>query len=327
MTAGGLGYIIYLSEGGKTRLEMTANASQANDLIYERHWTDWSLCKDEGESKGCRILNPFIEPSIAVIGDSHAGHLASGLAEIYRNSNENVIIRLGAGCMPFYSTKIDNQTFFTCTDNRIEKALDRAISETSIKTIILSGYGNEKIHGRRNASVNTQSYFYGYTSSFSEKQIERNKIAFKRAMHNTLSKLTRSDQKIIFIVDIPELNFNPLECVSLRGFTFSEEKLRYPCSLDRKSYEARTIDYLNLIKEAEFAFPNVKFIHTYNYLCDDTQCDITVNDKLLYSTRDHLTTYGSCYLMNKIKEELVISDESNFRQAAQFLKNPDRLVQ
>jgi len=50
-------------------------------------------------------------------------------------------------------------------------------------------------------------------------------------------------------------------------------------------------------------------------------------NKLVYSTRDHLTTYGSCHLMNKIKEELVISDESNFRQAAQYLKNAERLIQ
>ena len=298
------GYIVYQYDGFKSRPSVAASADKADDLVYTKHWSNWNLCKNEGESKGCRILDPSDEPDVAVIGDSHAGHLASGLAEFYRQRNENVIIRLDAGCMPFYTIKIDGQKYFDCFDNRINKALDFAITSNFIKTIILSGYGNLVLHGREKSSINTQSYLNGYTSSFTEQQIRENITAFKKAMYTTLEKLTRSGKKIIFIVDIPELYFNPLECVSLRGIKLANHKLRSPCSLSRKYFEERTVNYHRLIADAEKMFPMVKFIHTYKYLCDEKNCEVLVNNNLLYSTRDHLTTYGSRYLVSKIKNEL-----------------------
>lgn len=298
------GYIIYQYDGLKFRSLVTDYGNIADDLVYRKHWSGWNLCANEGNSEGCRILDPSSEPSIAVIGDSHAGHLASGLADVFRYRNENVIIRLGPGCMPFYSIKIDNKEFFSCIDDHINQALDLAINSTSIKTIILSGYGNLALHGREGFSVNTQSYLEGYSSNYSEQQVDTNIIAFKNAMHTTLEKLTNSGKKIIFIVDVPELYFNPRECVSLRSVKLTSRKLRLPCTLDRKLFEKRTENYHQLVADAEKSFPKVKFIHTYKYLCNDKNCDILVNGNLLYSSRDHLTTYGSRYLLNRINNEL-----------------------
>jgi len=110
---GTAGYTIYQHDGLKSRPSVIEVGNQADDLDYGKHWVGWNLCENEGESQGCRILNPLSEPSIAVVGDSHAGHLASGIAEVFRYSNENVVIRLSAGCMPFYTIKIDDQEFFS----------------------------------------------------------------------------------------------------------------------------------------------------------------------------------------------------------------------
>jgi len=301
---GTTGYIIYQYDGLKFRSSLTKFGKQADDLVYEKHWTGWNLCKNEEKSEGCRVLKISPEPSIAVIGDSHAGHLASGLSHIFRYRNENIIIRFGEGCMPFYTIRINGYELFSCIDNRINTALDLAIKSTSIETIILSGYGNLKLLGREDFSINSQSYLDGYSSSYSEELSNKLIMVFKNAMYTTLEKLTKSGKKIIFIVDVPELYFNPRECISLRSIELKFRKLRQPCTLNRKSFEKRTVRYHELIADAEKYFPQVKFIHTYKYLCNDKNCDILVHGNLLYSTRDHLTTYGSRYLLNKIKNKL-----------------------
>ena len=131
--------------------------------------------------------------------------------------------------------------FFSCIDNHINKALDLAIKSTSVETIILSGYGNLVINGRKEASIDTQSYINGYTSSYSEPQVSENITAFRKAMYTTLEKLSASEKNIIFIVDIPELYFNPRECVSIRKIELTHHQLRSPCTLSRDRFEERTL--------------------------------------------------------------------------------------
>lgn len=74
--------------------------------------------------------------------------------------------------------------------------------------------------------------------------------------------------------------------------------------MDRKLFEQRTSEYHQLVEEAEGKFRAVKFIHTYGYLCNESACDVLVDNNLIYSTRDHLSVYGSRYLIDKISGEL-----------------------
>jgi len=301
---GSLGYLIYKQDGLAQRTFITSLSTQADDLVYKKHWESWSPC--EGEQKGCKILYPSKPPTIALIGDSHAGHLASGLGDVFKNSNENIIVKLKSSCMPFYTTRLEGKYFFTCEVNSMDEALDFAIASPSIEVIMLSGYANLAIYGRKEASVNTQNYFRGFTRSFSEQQVAQNIRAFKKAMHETLSRLVWSGKKVVFMVDIPELDFNPRGCIEHRLNTFSLWEYNVQCSMDKVSFEDRTVDYNRLMTEVKSTFPSVKFIETAKYLCKEKKCTILKDGRLLYATRDHLTTYGSRYLMHHLKKELGI---------------------
>ena len=303
VVTGSAGYAAFHFDGFKFRSAVTAFMHKAENLVYLNHWSEWELCKNEGKSNYCRVLIPSEPIDIAVIGDSHAGHFASGLPVLFHEQNKNIIVRLAAGCMPFYSTTINGKAVFECENNVINKALDQAIASTSIKTIILAGFGNLVLHGR-NYSVNQEYFKTGYTIGFSGLDVEENIKAFRKALHITLKKLTGSGKYIVFMVDVPELYFNPRECISLRRFTLPFHKLRQPCSIERRLFEERTSDYHQLIAEAENLFPTVKFIHTYEYLCDDISCEVLVDGHLLFSSRDHLSIDGSVYLVNKIKDQL-----------------------
>ena len=304
LLVGVFGYIIFESNELGTRLSKTSYASQAADLVYKNHWVGWGKCVNKGTTSGCRILDPNNAPDVILIGDSHAGHLASGLRDFYKSRNRNVLVRLSAGCMPFFTLKLGDKDYFRCKEGRIDKALKYAISTDSIDTIILAGYGNLVLRGRLSTSINTQSHYFGYTTSFTTAEINRNSSVFRAAIFSTLDTLTKTKKKIVFVVDVPELYFNPLECVSLRGFSLVGQALRSPCVLERSVFEERARIYHSLVAEAKAAFPAVKFINAANYLCDDNKCNILVENRLLYSTRDHLTTYGSKYLVGRMMPEL-----------------------
>ena len=300
----GVGYVTYMQDGLRQRVSVQATVEKTDELIYKKHWTKWSLCPNEGESKGCRILDPSRTPDIALIGDSHAGHLASGLAELYSLRSENVVVRLGPGCIPFFEMEVDGQNVFFCEESLINKALEEAITSTSIKSVILSSYAVAMIQGNRGDSPNGLDT-NGYVNNASIETVKKNVDVFKKAMNLTLERLVGSGKQVIFIVDTPELYFNPTECVSFRPVVLPGYKLRTSCAIDKKKFEERNADYHRIVAEARAAFPTVKFINAYEYLCDKELCYGLLDGELLYMTRDHLTPAGSRYLVRKMAHELL----------------------
>ena len=146
--------------------------------------------------------------------------------------------------------------------------------------------------------------FVGYTSSYSGEALRKNIEAYRMALFETLERLTRAGKRVVFFVDIPELNFNPRECVSQRRLTLVPDRLRDPCILDRVHYEERASEYHELVREAQAAFQSVRFIPLDEALCEGDSCEILVDGALLYSSRDHLTTHGSRYVIQGIGEQL-----------------------
>ncbi len=78
---GAVGYLTYTAGGFENRFRL--HHVRAGEFQYDTHWEGWSECSNisapDPKMGGCRILHPGAPARIAVIGDSHAGHLASGL--------------------------------------------------------------------------------------------------------------------------------------------------------------------------------------------------------------------------------------------------------
>jgi hypothetical protein len=199
---------------------------------------------------------------------------------------------------------VDGNKVFSCEESRINKALEEAIASTSIKLVILSSYGILMIQGNRGNSPNGLDS-NGYVSNTSVETVKRNVDVFKRAMNFTLERLVGSGKQVIFIVDTPELYFDPKTCVSFRPVTFPGYKPRTSCTVDKKKFEERNADYHRIVAEARAAFPTVKFIKAYEYLCDKELCYGLLDGELLYQSRDHLTPAGSRYLVRKMAHELL----------------------
>lgn len=285
-----------------TRDALDTIAHQGNEMEFEQHWEGWQKCYN---TQSCRILDASRPADIAVIGDSHAGHLANGLRDIVHGRQENIIAQQQSMCLPVYSIKLADETYFNCLGTKfIDQSLDDAINSPTIHTIILSGYANLFIH-RYDENTPENPNLREVSSDQSGHANMKHVEILGKAIETTLEKLSRTNKKVIFLVDTPELDFDPRECVTLRKFTLPMHKPRTPCAVEKTRYDMWSAEYLQLVSQAEARFPSIRFIHTDKYFCDKQWCWAMIENQLMYSDRSHLTPTGSRYLMNKIKPDIL----------------------
>ena len=291
-TLGGAAYVKGNVRSSTLTKEMT---DQIEKLRFGLHFAKWSPCPNEDDNWNCKILNPHKPAEIALIGDSHSVHLASGLAEVDTIASHNIISRNSDGCMPVFEVELAGKRYYSCKDDFINKALEEAIKSENIKVIMLSGYAVWKIR-----PLNDELQLEKIT----DEQVKENTAILEKALDITLSRLVASGKKIIFFVDTPVLNFEPTECTAIRPIYLMGHTSKAPCALPRPLFEQRNAEYHRIISSAKKAFPTVKFINLYDYLCDQDLCYGQKDGMLLYGDYSHLSADGSRYLFDKMADEL-----------------------
>jgi hypothetical protein len=139
------GLITFVDDGFVLRMTRQGTFADWKELQYSSHWDGWTSCTFVKEDPGLGGCKSLISPSstdrrifdVAVIGDSHAGHLAPGLREAVGNRPENLVVMFHAGCYPFYSTETDGEKHFKCAGDLIDNALNYAVRSSTIRTIVL----------------------------------------------------------------------------------------------------------------------------------------------------------------------------------------------
>jgi peptidoglycan/LPS O-acetylase OafA/YrhL len=290
-----LGSVAYIKGNVRSSTLPAKVIDQIAKLDFALHFAKWSPCPNEADTWNCKILNPDKPAKIALIGDSHSVHLASGLAELNTIVTNNIISRNGNGCLPVFELELAGKRYYSCEGDIIKKGLEEAINSASIKVIMLSGYAVWKIR-----PIDDELQL----EDVSEKNVTENAAIMEKALDITLSRLVASGKQIIFFVDTPVLDFEPAECIAIRPLYLIGHTSKDPCALPRPLFEQRNIEYHRIITSAQKAFPTVKFINLYDYLCDQEFCYAQKDDVLLYSDHSHLSADGSRYLFGKLKDVL-----------------------
>jgi peptidoglycan/LPS O-acetylase OafA/YrhL len=288
-----LGGIAYVKANVRSATLTKEMVEQIERLRFELHFDKWSPCPNNNATWSCKMLNPGKPAEIALIGDSHSVHLASGLAGLETIVDRNIISRNMNGCMPVFELELPGKTYYPCK-GFINNALEDAMHSESIKVIMLSGYAMWRI----------QPFTPEHPEEGSSPQAQQNAAILQQALQITLSRLVDSGKKVIFFVDIPELDFEPSECVQIRPLYLLGHTVKDPCSIPRPVFTQRTAQYHRVVSDTKKAFPTVTFINLYDYLCDQDRCYAYKDGKLLYTGRDHLSVDGSRYVAAKMADEL-----------------------
>lgn len=232
-------------------------------------------------------------PSIVLLGDSHAGHFGPGLIKSGLGSSTADYSK--GGCLPFYDVDVysPSQKKGDCKKHA-NAALALLEKSPETKVVVLAGRGPIYLTGEDVANGKTHKIpGWGMTLENNPTLTDRVEI-YRTGLRNTLTWLLVHNKKVIFVLDNPELGFDPRICVARPLRFWSRPKS--PCAISRESFEQRTAAYRQLVREMLQNFPQVTVFDAAQPLCDQNHCWAIKEERMLYTDTNHLSEDGATYL-------------------------------
>ena len=282
-----IGYITYDRGGLAFRSISKSSLQQQQSFIWNEYDSTQFACIKQHPLGGRYCLQAFLDKpvTVALIGDSHANHLYVGFSEYYKKKGEN-LLNLGER-LPYWNLETGpngTQDTFVFYKNVMNNILNYVIETPSIKTIILASAGVVYV---------TESNYH--LKLLSHSLILKHEDIFALAMRETLEKMVKTGKQIIFVIDTPELGFDPKSCLHNRPFRLMDT-VRSPCAIEKKAFNSRTEIYYAVIKKVLKDFPSVKVFSPSKYLCDEKYCWAIREGEMLFRDENHLSHKGSLFI-------------------------------
>lgn len=297
-------------DGLKFRSSVQAVAAQQSSFEWGPEKLADANCKKKfpyewGMYYFCLHSNPAHQPSAIIIGDSHANHLYWGLTPYYQHNNQSLLLLSGSGCFPFFNTESAMSNVKDRCHELMNTSLAYAEKSKEVKTIILHNYSNNQtVLSPLTQQPNQSAHQYiKYTPAATHTNYQEE---YRLAMIATLSRLVKSKKEIIYIMDVPDLDFDPKSCVDVRPLRLTNH-LKSPCAVSKQEYAKRNAAYLAITMSVLKSFPTVKVFDPSKYLCDAKYCWAMRDGKVLYADSNHLSYEGSMYVGKMFAREFAIT--------------------
>lgn len=285
---GYVGFNTYQRDGLKFRL-LSSKAQIGNinsaDLLNESinnclaYFPDWDKVTDNP----CRFQRKT-KNTIAIIGDSHAGHLYAGLSESV-DSGDGVIAFAASCAAPYIdiasaTSDINARKVREGAYKLINAAYDFVIRDPDIKIVILA-------HNPLCSS--------GDVKDMANPGNKDENRVLKDGMIRTFQALTQANKKVVVLFDNPFLPFEPNLCVN-RPFRLTNN--RNKCLFPREEFDSLTpfSNYKSVVNSVLKEFPQIRTYDLADPFCDAQYCYLAKNNALLYRDRGHLNDSGSRYV-------------------------------
>ena len=298
---GSFGIATYSQDGFKSRTTDKAIEAQLADLKFDIPDSEVWYCEDKNyDSPRCHATGP--NPSVVVIGDSHALTIYSGLRGRFKAKGQDIgLYGASDGCPPLLNVVIQDQggDARNCL-KKGSQAIQRVIADASIKEVILTSRGPMYITAEGFGDVELEQ-FGQWVLHFDgeEKGVRSNEAVFTLGLTKTLDALLAAEKKVTFLYDVPELGFDIRNCFSFRPMTMTT-KVERPCAVSRKDFETRTEAYRTMVNKILSERPAIKVIDLSEALCDEQWCWGAKNDTLFYIDDDHLSHRGADFVVRQL---------------------------
>ena len=294
---GGMGYSCYRSDGFADRASIKSAETVLGDLNWgQQEYSDATCKKYFPKFEYCRLAVDA-QPTIALIGDSHANQFFPGLAEQYLMRNENLIMLGRAACPPLidivsrYSGKID-----WCKNNSSD-AIKVIADLPSVRTVILAANWHLYIIGSRFAEHyrTLPPWEIRIIGNSTEKD---NVNVFSGQLKKTIDFLELHSKNVIVVKQIPELNYEVSRCLLLRPIEIARKATL--CETPISEVRAYLHEYSEYFDRTLADEPRATVWDPYSYFCDDQKCISITDGKPLYRDDVHLSKLGSEYFARRV---------------------------
>lgn len=206
----GAGAYIYEKESLPARKVVEDSVANQKGLIIVEDKAYAAACMKrygfEGQYKYCLQADPAREPTVVWVGDSHAYHVVAGLMKYYTSIGENLLM-LGTR-FPYWGLDPDESPCQKATD----PMLGLALSMPSVKTMVFSTH----------------------LCSYTEPEVRHH----VHAARDTFRRFQDAGKDIIFMSDVPRLDFDPRSCIKRTGAASSA--IKWPCAIPRSDWTSRS---------------------------------------------------------------------------------------
>lgn len=262
LAVAGAGACIYEKEGLPARKAVEDSVANQKALIVVEDKANAAACMKrygfEGPYEYCLQADPAREPTVVLVGDSHAYHVVAGLTKYYSSVGENVLLL--ATRFPYWGLDPEESPYQKATD----PMLDLALSMPSVKTVVFS------------------TYLRFYTEAHVRHHVD--------AARNTFRRFQDAGKDIIFMSDVPRLDFDPRSCIKRAGVASSAT--RSPCAIPRSDWDEQIAKHNIIIGQMAREFPRIRWFDAAASLCDERECRAMVDGRLMYRDTNHLSYEG-----------------------------------
>jgi hypothetical protein len=238
----------------------------------------------DGEWINC-YLSDDKPASIAVIGDSHAHHLMSGLtAEWTRLKNPPTYLLFTVSATPplldIWRSVIEPEVAEKGALPSQTYALNMVLDDPDIRTVILSS--------RWTNFILNDDYTYNWKNKpeLNPRNIKQRPKALEFFLDKTLSALAEARKNVVIAEDVPVYPFTPGSCK--RPFRKIKD-----CTVSRSDFERAAQETNRILESVAKRYPNVQVYQAWKKLCDEKKCYMVKDGVALYRDKDHLTDEGS----------------------------------
>lgn len=268
MLALGVGGIaIYRMKGLPQRASVVDNAALQKDLIVVEDRNNALACKARYgfklDSEYCLMDDVKRDPTVVVIGDSHAYHLNAGQSRYWNARGENVL-HLGTR-IPFVGWPVGDDPYQRATP----RMLDIAINTPSVKVIVISTAAKLHLlndHGKQNTNL----------------------------MRETFRQMLAKGKDVIWVNDIPWIDFEPRACIRRAGIESSQT--RGDCSMPTETWKKNVAAHNESVASVLKDLPQVKVFDAAAQICDAERCRVMVDGFLMYRDTHHLSYRGDLWM-------------------------------
>lgn len=264
---------------------------------------DWNRLSD---GNTCKIQRNSGQNTIALIGDSHSGHLYSGLIT-KTSSNEGIAVFPASCAIPLIglhsaasSDDVKHFPFRANTEHLLSEAFSYILSHRNITKVVLShhpGCSWQNVVDLQNPGNHD----------------------FNSILHDgfarTYDALTKAGKEIYVVLDNPPYRTGWSKCkasVVRRPVVipeFMSSKKAEICSVKQSEREDRELieNWSKIAHETAAGFKNVHFIDLSEVFCKNGSCSmVDQKSNMLYGDAGHLNTKGSIlaapFIFSKLRE-------------------------
>ena len=251
---------LFQYEGLPQRAPVQENLANQKALVVVEDKANAAACKQrygfDSVYAYCLLAYPDREPTVVLIGDSHAYHVVAGLTQYYKSKGENLLY-LGTR-RPYWGLKPGDDPFQKATQPMLELALNTP----SIKTAIFSTYV----------------------------RLDPAWTEMVDAARDTYRRFLAKGMHVIVMEDVPEMPFDPRTCIKRAGVASSVTTS--PCGISRSEWDKQIAPNERVRQENARLFPQIEYFHAADALCDGRECKAMIGGRLMYRDKHHLSYDG-----------------------------------